>query len=248
MTKLILDCCNNHMGDIEIIKEMIRVGSKSADYIKFQLYDSSKLSPDYPQYVDNYLHYQKCEINKDKLALIFDWCRDYKVKPMFTIFNESRIEYLMDYISQNFAIKIASPDASKIEYISKIRSNLPDKPMVISCGMISPEDEINVRKSILDGVFLYCISKYPTRYRDIDFELMKKYDGFSDHTIGLQVPRDVSIKFPGIEWYEKHFTLARTLPTRDRLVSVEPKELGSMYWYLKSRDINTQYYRRFSQE
>ena len=42
-------------------------------------------------------------------------------------------------------------------------------------------------------VFCYCISEYPTEFSKIKWKEAKKYDGFSDHTIGIIAPIVFSI-------------------------------------------------------
>jgi sialic acid synthase SpsE len=36
--------------------------------------------------------------------------------------------------------------------------------------------------------FCYCISEYPTAFKKIKWNEAKKYDGFSDHTLGIIAP------------------------------------------------------------
>ena len=36
--------------------------------------------------------------------------------------------------------------------------------------------------------FCYCISEYPTKLEKIDWNNAVKYDGFSDHTLGITAP------------------------------------------------------------
>ena len=36
--------------------------------------------------------------------------------------------------------------------------------------------------------FCYCISEYPTDFKKIDWKEIRKFDGFSDHTLGITAP------------------------------------------------------------
>ncbi len=36
--------------------------------------------------------------------------------------------------------------------------------------------------------FCYCISEYPTEFKKINWNELKKFDGFSDHTLGITAP------------------------------------------------------------
>jgi sialic acid synthase SpsE len=69
--------------------------------------------------------------------------------------------------------------------ISKAKTK---KPMIISMGMGGSKQKIkNIFKNNTT-TFCYCISKYPTKFNEIDWEKATKYDGFSDHTIGISAP------------------------------------------------------------
>ena len=36
--------------------------------------------------------------------------------------------------------------------------------------------------------YLYCVSKYPTKFNEINWNKAVTFDGFSDHTIGISAP------------------------------------------------------------
>ena len=37
-------------------------------------------------------------------------------------------------------------------------------------------------------MFCYCISEYPTNFNKINWKEIKKFNGFSDHTLGITAP------------------------------------------------------------
>jgi sialic acid synthase SpsE len=52
---------------------------------------------------------------------------------------------------------------------------------------------------------LYCIAEYPVKYR-IDFDgIFKRFDGFSDHTLGIS--QSIEAVNRGARIIEKHFRL-----------------------------------------
>lgn len=226
MTKLILDACNNHLGNKAIMEKMIIEASSYAEYIKFQLYDASMLNPKYPNYPEVYSRMKECEIDIPRLKWIIDFCKYSGIIPMFTIFTENRIADLQIQLG-NFALKVASPDMTNQYLIDQIKAAFPSKELFISCGMSSMEEiqhakSLNKEKNIK---WLYCISKYPTAFEDIQFLDMQMYNGFSDHTIGLEAIKMALFFNPDLEYIEKHFTLSKNLPITDRDWSVEPEEL-----------------------
>jgi N,N'-diacetyllegionaminate synthase len=246
--KLILDCCNNHLGNNYIVKEMIQTGSDFAEYMKFQLYDTRLLNKQFPNFDTKKKLYSDFELLQEDVEFIFDMCTIYKVKPMFTIFCESRIPYLADYISEDFGIKIASPDGMKIDFIKKIQSELPGKTLIISTGMSSTLEILSTRKVINNAKFLYCISKYPTHVDDITFSELTRYDGFSDHTDTLEAATLIGSFYPELEYYEKHFTLSRVLPGTDQSISVQANELLKLHQSLEKIKIHKDYRERFGQK
>jgi pseudaminic acid synthase len=62
------------------------------------------------------------------------------------------------------------------------------KPIIISMGMGGNKNKIKKIFSKNKIVFCYCISEYPTEFSKIKWNEAKKYDGFSDHTLGIIAP------------------------------------------------------------
>jgi sialic acid synthase SpsE len=228
--------------------EMMRYSQDFAEYVKFQLYDSSKLNPHFPNYKTKKVEYQDFEITDTDIDFIFDRCAKYGIKPMFTIFNESRINSIEYYKNEDFGIKIASPDASKFDFIEGIIKKLPDKLIIISTGMIDNLTLINARRRFPKAKFLYCISKYPTVIEDVSINAMGKFDGFSDHSTSLEIATLISMMLPNLEFYERHYTLSRLLPGKDQLISIQASELARLYQTLNQEIIYNNYKERFGQE
>lgn len=244
--KIILDACCNHLGNEDIINEMISIASKHADYIKFQLYDFRTLNFEYPNFHSKYKEYKQNEIDEYKLDFIFNKCAYYGITPMFTIFNLSRLEYLEKYSNVSFALKVASPNARDIEFIRNIYKQFPGKPLLVSTGMVG-EDRIqklqDLKKKMPSIKLLYCISKYPTPIEEINFKYMLKFDGFSDHTLGFETSLEVG-KYE-LEYYERHFTLSRNLPGKDHKISVIPEDLERLVQNLRFKENLKNYIKRW---
>ena len=62
------------------------------------------------------------------------------------------------------------------------------KPVIISMGMGGNKKRITKIFSKNKITFCYCISEYPTLFRKINWKKAIKYDGFSDHTLGIVAP------------------------------------------------------------
>ena len=76
--------------------------------------------------------------------------------------------------------------------------------------------------------FLYCISKYPTELSDLNFKDIdfSKYDGFSDHTVGIAAAQIALAR--GAKIIEKHFTLDKNMYGPDHIGSMTPHELSDL--------------------
>jgi sialic acid synthase SpsE len=62
------------------------------------------------------------------------------------------------------------------------------KPVIISMGMGGNKKKIKDIFKKNKKTFCYCISKYPTALNEVNWNEAKKFDGFSDHTLGITAP------------------------------------------------------------
>ena len=62
------------------------------------------------------------------------------------------------------------------------------KPNNVSMGMGGDKNLIKNIFSKNKIVFFYCISEYPTDFKKINWSKLIKFDGFSDHTLGITAP------------------------------------------------------------
>jgi len=67
------------------------------------------------------------------------------------------------------------------------------KPVIISMGMGGNKKKIKKILTHNKITFCYCISEYPTNFEKINWSEAKKFDGFSDHTLGITAPLIFSI-------------------------------------------------------
>jgi sialic acid synthase SpsE len=247
--KLILDCCNNHMGDSLIIEKMIAMASGHADYVKFQLYNTEELNIAYPDYITTARNYEKCEINSTKLEYIFDVCGEYGITPMFTIFSLSRLKDLEDFDDESYFLKIASPNGTDMNFIRTVKDHMSKalypNPLIISQGMSTYEEIKPTKINFPDEKYLYCVSRYPTVYDDIDLDKLEVSDGFSDHSEGLYIPEIIGKLYPKLEFYEKHYTLSKNLPGKDHSISVQVDEVPRLKMLLDEKKIFSRYKGRF---
>jgi sialic acid synthase SpsE len=81
----------NHNGDMNLCHEMIRQAAISgADMVKFQLYEPKILFADEPHLIEEG---ERCSIKYDDFRRILDWCNEESIKPFFSVFDETRLEW-----------------------------------------------------------------------------------------------------------------------------------------------------------
>lgn len=232
-TKIIADACCNHMGNEFLMEEMVRIAAKcGADYIKFQLFDANTLNTNYPNYDEAYKRYKKQQIDEDRLKGIREACDKHGIELMLTVFHESLVSLAGKYAD---AFKIASPDFGN-SYLVGLVSNAAkkqNKPVVVSTGMTDIFELMTCTQSYrykdYKIYYLYCISKYPTDPKEIDYTTMKELDGFSDHTLGIDCAKKAIDM--GVEWIEKHFTLCRDFEGKDHFISIDAPQLRELCEY-----------------
>jgi sialic acid synthase SpsE len=201
-----------------MIKTAAEIG---IDYIKFQAFKANNLNKNWLDYENAYKYYKSVELKDEDYAFIMQKCKEHDIKPIFTVFHTSLVMPL--YNAGVKIIKIASPDAKNLELIDKC-CGLFNK-VIVSTGM-STNAEIKALQKAYDVDLLYCISKYPTDYLDIDFDKMQLFDGFSDHTLTIEASKK-AIDL-GMGYIERHYTLCKDLPGKDHILSSTPEEFRKL--------------------
>jgi len=218
---------NNHNGDINLAKKMIDAAIASeADYVKFQIYNLDKFIDKKSLYYDEF-------VNE---SLSFDNFRELKEYTEFkggrflaTPFDEDSMDLLND-IGLDI-VKIASGDMNNNQLLlqaAKLR-----KQLIVSVGGASFE-EIDALVGLLNEIdamysLMHCIVNYPARYEELNLEfittLKKSFScpiGYSDHSIGIEA--SLAAIALGAVIIEKHFTINRSLPGGDNVMSILPNE------------------------
>ena len=251
--KVIAELCQNHNGDPGLIQEMVQAASEAgADIAKIQFIDSADLTfrkkfddgliedkeikvikrP----YKEEYNRLKKLDLNKDDHLNFIETCKKFKITPMTTIFNLSKIKYAKE-IKFN-AIKLASYDCGSHFMIKEMLKKNFDK-IVISCGA-SYDTEIEKTCELMqnhkDFSLLHCVTIYPTpliqaHLNRINYlKKLTKNVGISDHSD----PEKTGFKLcvgavnMGANLIEKHFTILKKDQTRDGTVSVNENQLKEL--------------------
>lgn len=226
-TNIIAEISSNHMGDMEVAKDMIRIAAENgADFVKFQSFKAETLRPDWPDQE----WYIKTELSKEQHYLLIEECQKNGVQFLTTCFDRTAIPFLS---SLNLThIKVASTDLASYTMLEELREKFDY--MIVSTGMSYREEIEKASKILRTGnfAFLHCVSIYPTPIEKLN---IKKMDwlrnftndvGLSDHSIGVEGAMIAAAR--GAAFIEKHFTLNRDWPGKDHKISILPEQLKQL--------------------
>lgn len=247
-TLIIAEAGVNHNGSFDLAVQMIDVAARAgADYVKFQTAIPEEVISCYAPKAE----YQKETTGSTESQLemcrrihlpLSDYarlekiCKEKGIGFMSTPFDLPSIDSLaqldMDYW------KIPSGEITNLPYLRKIAA--PGRKIILSTGM-SQLDEVATAVEILcaggvhrdDIALLHCTTQYPTPYDAVNLRAMKALRslnvgavGYSDHTLGIEVP--VAAVAMGAQIIEKHFTLDTTMEGPDHRASLDPEALSKM--------------------
>lgn len=247
-TFIIAEAGVNHNGSLGIAKKMIDAASGAgADAVKFQTFKAEDVISKYAPKAD----YQKKSTDKNETQLemvrkleldgkthevLLEHCEGRKIIFLSTPFDLASINLLSRLNLKIF--KIPSGEITNFPYLRKIGSL--KKKIILSTGMADLgeiEDALNVLIQAGTGrehiTVLHCNTAYPTPKGDVNLRAMlsireafKVNVGYSDHTLGIEVPIAAAALGAGV--IEKHFTLDKKMEGPDHKASLEPDELKAM--------------------
>ena len=183
---IVAEIASNWEGSVSVAKKLIKESKKAgADAVKFQMWRASDLYQGHP----DWKIIKKSELTFAKVKTLKTYSDKLDIEFFCSGFYPESIEYLQSLGVKRY--KLASRtctlnDPHSLETITKISSY--KKPVVISMGMGGNKNKI---KKILNKnkiTFCYCISEYPTDFKKINWKELKKFNGFSDHTLGITAP------------------------------------------------------------
>ena len=232
----------NHNGSVDLAKKLIDVSKGAgADAVKFQTFTTEGLLSKnivVPKHVESreslFETIRELELSEEEHYELSEYCTQKGIIFMSTPMDNHSVDLLDDIGVPVF--KIASCDLDNLpllEYIAK-----KGQPIILSTGMgtISEVGEaVEVIKSNGndDIILLHCVSAYPPKVEDVNLRAMntlrdafKLPVGYSDHTIGINIP--LAAVAIGAKVIEKHFTLDKAMEGPDHAVSADPVDLENL--------------------
>ena len=178
---------SNWEGDIKKAKKIIHeCKNAGADAVKFQMWRASDLySKKHPQW--NTI--RKSEVTSEKAEKMKKYADSQKIEFFCSVFYPEGVDCLeligvKKYKIASRTCLLNDKHASEtLEKVSRTR-----KPVIISMGMGGNKKQIMKIFSKSKKTFCYCISEYPAPFEKINWKKAIKYDGFSDHSLGIDAP------------------------------------------------------------
>ncbi len=194
----------NWQGDI---KELIRIATEckkaGVNAIKLQAFRKKDLHSRYER--------QFSSVTRDNIDLIRAGMNivgiDWYVTPTYV----EAVDLINPYVNQ---WKIRAMDVNNRPLIDKVLAT--GKKILLSSETPKQFDTGTIKT-------LYTISKYPTPKEDIDWEMMKQFDGYSCHTVDEQVLYKAVRN--GIKYLEIHVTPDKNKDLVDNPYSFELKDI-----------------------
>jgi len=181
---IVAEIASNWEGSFTKATKLIQESKNAgADAVKFQMWRAHDL---YNNKHQNWKFIKKSEITFEKAKKLKKIADKIGIEFFCSAFYPEAIEILEKLKVKRY--KIASrtcllKDPYSLETLQE--KSLTKKPVIISMGMGGDRKKIEKIFSKNKKIFCYCISEYPTEIYKIDWKNAIKYDGFSDHTLGI---------------------------------------------------------------
>ncbi len=181
---IVAEIASNWEGSFRKATKLIQESKDAgANAVKFQIWRAEDL---YTKKHPNWDFIKKSEITFDKAQKLKKIADNIGIEFFCSAFYPEAIDMLEKLNVKRY--KIASrtcllKDPYSLETLQQ--KSLTKKPVVISMGMGGNKRKIENIFSKNNKTFCYCISEYPTEISKINWKNAIKFDGFSDHTLGI---------------------------------------------------------------
>ena len=225
--QLIAEIGVNWDGDFELVKEMMQESLDAKfNFVKFQAF-KPELVAKHPEASRVY----RSSITSENINKINSIANDIGIEWFCTPMYEDAIKILEPFVNR---YKIREYDGREVienRATSIFKKLLNTKKEIMISSESSPiKCEFYKNKQIK---WLYCIPKYPCELIEIDFSMMKNFDGFSNHCPNIKSPmKIIDLKS---EILEIHITSNKMGNFIDNNVCFDYSNMKEISKYLKSK-------------
>ena len=242
----------NHNGKLDLAYKLCDAAKEAGvDIVKFQTWNTDLVITKNTRMANyqaenicssesQYEMLKKLELSYANFRLVKEYCDKIGIKFLSTADEKESLDFLIS-IGVDM-IKLGSGEITNIPYLRYVGGmNLP---VVLSTGMsnlaqVANAYDVIVNAGAKDVSLLHCTTNYPCPMDEVNLRAMitlcdafKCKVGYSDHTMGIEVP--VAAVAMGAEIIEKHFTLDRNMTGPDHKASLEPAELKLMVQQIRN--------------
>lgn len=228
---VIAEIGNNHEGDFELAKEMIRLAAQAgANAVKFQTIIPEELIS--PADTERIAQLRKFQFSRDQFRELKTVADANGTQFLSTPFALEVVDWLDELVP---AWKIASGDNDFLPLLERVAET--GKPVIISMGLGHHDEAANLltifAKTASELALLHCVVSYPTPADEAalaginTLKIEGVTPGYSDHTIGIKAA-ELSVAV-GARIIEKHFTIDNNHSDfRDHQLSADPSDFAAM--------------------
>jgi N,N'-diacetyllegionaminate synthase len=240
ITTIIAEIGENHIGDMDLARRMvIEAAEAGADVVKFQSYRGSDVAPDDPERE----WFGKVELSDEAHRELAALAAEQGVEFLSAPFTTERARFLIEDLEVS-AIKVASSEMLNADLLGYVNGRV--ERVYLSTGLAELDeviDAVGLLPDVPEVVVMHCVTQYPLEDRDANLRAISTLGsafsgrpiGYSDHTRGLEAaPLAVAL---GATVVEKHFTLDRSLPGTDHVLSVTPPELRELVERIRQAEL-----------
>ena len=203
---------------------IITKGTKKAEYQEKNLNNDD----------DQFTMLKKLELSYDNFQLVKQHCDEIGIQFLSTADETESLDFLVN-LGMPF-IKLGSGDITNIPYLRSVAKY--GMPVILSTGManlaqVAIAYDTLQEAGVKDISILHCTTNYPCPMNEVNLRAMQTMKeafkcrvGYSDHTMGIEVP--IAAVAMGAEIIEKHFTLDQNMEGPDHKASLNPEELKAM--------------------
>lgn len=247
-TYIIAEAGVNHNGHLDLALKLCDAAKEAGvDCVKFQTWQTEKIvtrKAEKATYQSENTHdaeesqfdmLKKLELSYDDFRIVQEHCKRIGIDFLSTPDEEYSLAFLMNELNLPL-IKIGSGEVTNIPYLRQMASY--GKPIILSTGMATLAQVATAYDTLLAAgapsvALLHCTTNYPCPMDEVNLRAMQTMKeafkckvGYSDHTMGTEIP--IAAVAMGAEIIEKHFTLDRNMEGPDHKASLEPQELKYM--------------------
>lgn len=237
----------NHNGDKNLaIRLCDAAKTAGVNAVKFQTWKTEKIvtkSAALAEYQENNISdksasqfemLKQLELSYNEFVEVRDYCNQIGIQFLSTPDTEEDMDFLLGLGIP--VLKIGSGEVTNIPFLRAIGKR--HQNVILSTGMSDLSDVEKAYNTLLESgakevSLLHCTTNYPCPYDEVNLRAMQTLKaafkcqvGYSDHTMGIEVP--IAAVAMGAEIIEKHFTLDKNMEGPDHKASLDPFELKQM--------------------